>query len=474
MKARLTLGLHGGGAAQCAELLAISVYPTRSASADVLLQRMLAALRHRGPDGEGTCHGDGFGFAHTRLSIIDLSAGAQPMANDDETVWITFNGEIFNYVELREELIARGVRFRTHSDTEVIIRLYEAMGPDCVERLNGDFAFAIWDARRRQMMLARDRMGVRPLFYARHGDATYFASEAKALFRVPGVDAELDPIALDQIFTFWFPLAPRTIFKGVAELPPAHVLIAARRQRHGAPVLAASSSRMPTTREDIRDETRDRRRGASALLVDATRIRLRSDVPVGSYLSGGLDSSVVAAIAAKLAPDRLRTFSVRFDDPEFDETAISAGDGGGARHRSQRGPLPPGRHRRDLPRRHPARGAADPEDRAGAAASALRAGARGGLQGRADRRGRRRGFRRLRHLQGGEASPLLRARAELAPPAAPLQEALPVSAEAAGAVGGLSEGLLRHRSRRGRRSAVLALAALPHRPRARSSSSPAS
>ena len=292
--------------------------PDGSASADVLLQKMLAALRHRGPDGEGTCHGDGFGFAHTRLSIIDLSAGAQPMANDDETVWITFNGEIFNYVELREELIARGVRFRTHSDTEVIIRLYEAMGPDCVERLNGDFAFAIWDARRRQTMLARDRMGVRPLFYARHGDATYFASEAKALFRVPGVHAELDPIALDQIFTFWFPLAPRTIFKGVAELPPAHVLIA----RDGnVTVRPYWQLQFPDAddAEDIRDE-RALADEVKALLVDATRIRLRSDVPVGSYLSGGLNSSVVAAIAAKLAPDRLRTFSVRFDDPEFDET----------------------------------------------------------------------------------------------------------------------------------------------------------
>ncbi len=210
---------------------------------ETLLRGMLAELRHRGPDGEGTSHGDGYGFAHTRLSIIDLSAGAQPMANDDESVWITFNGEIFNYVELREELIARGRNFRTHSDTEVIIRLYEEMGPDCVERLNGDFAFAIWDARRRQVMLARDRMGVRPLFYTHHGDATYFASEVKALLRVPGIDAELDPVALDQVFTFWFPLAPRTIFKGVMELPPAHVLDRARRRDFRPSLLEARVSR---------------------------------------------------------------------------------------------------------------------------------------------------------------------------------------------------------------------------------------
>ena len=194
------------------------------------------------------------------------------------------------------------------------------MGPDCVTRLNGDFAFAIWDARRKQMMLARDRMGVRPLFYASHGGATYFASEAKALFQVPGVDAALDPIALDQIFTFWFPLAPRTIFKGVSELPPAHMLLA-----RGGEVSVRPYWQLAFPDADEGEDARDESTVAEevrALLVDATRIRLRSDVPVGAYLSGGLDSSVVAAIAAKLAPDRLRTFSVRFDDPEFDETAF--------------------------------------------------------------------------------------------------------------------------------------------------------
>jgi len=294
--------------------------PDAGVPAEKLLAGMLATLRHRGPDGEGTHRGDGFGFAHTRLSIIDLAAGAQPMANDDETVWITFNGEVFNYVELRDELIQRGVRFRTHSDTEVIIRLYEAMGPDCVTRLNGDFAFAIHDARRKLTMLARDRMGVRPLFYTTAGGATYFASEAKALFAVPGIEADLDPVALDQIFTFWFPLAPRTIFKGVFELPPAHILIA-----EGGDVSVRPYWRLEFP--DARDAEDGRDEGTiveevRALLFDATRIRLRSDVPVGAYLSGGLDSSVVAAMAARLVGERLRTFSVRFDDPEFDETAF--------------------------------------------------------------------------------------------------------------------------------------------------------
>jgi asparagine synthase (glutamine-hydrolysing) len=288
--------------------------------ADLLLRKMRAALRHRGPDGEGSTFGDGFGLAHTRLSIIDLSAGAQPMANDDESVWITFNGEIFNYVELREELIADGVRFRTHSDTEVIIRLYERMGPDCVTKLNGDFAFAIFDKRARQTMIARDRMGVRPLFYATHGGATYFASEAKALFEVPGIAAELDPIALDQVFTIWFPLAPRTIFKGVSELPPGHVLIA----RDGR-IAVRPYWRLEFPDADATLDERAERalaEEARALLINATRIRLRADVPVGAYLSGGLDSSLVAAMAARIAPTRLRTFSVRFDNPEFDETAF--------------------------------------------------------------------------------------------------------------------------------------------------------
>ena len=287
----------------------------------ILLERMLGELRHRGPDGEGIHCGDEAGLAHTRLSIIDLAAGAQPMSNDDGTIWITFNGEIFNYIELRDELIARGHKFRTSSDTEVIIRLYEAMGTACVERLNGDFAFAIWDASRRQLMLARDRMGVRPLFYTFHRNTLYFASEVKSLLQAPGLTPELDPFALDQIFTFWFALAPRTIFKDILELPPAHVLIArpdhVETRRYwslGFPdaAEAGGDARSETV---IAEEVR-------ALLTDATRIRLRSDVPVGSYLSGGLDSSLVTALASQLAPDRLRTFSVRFDTPEYDETGF--------------------------------------------------------------------------------------------------------------------------------------------------------
>ena len=197
--------------------------------AKTILQRMNAALGHRGPDERDIHMGEGAGLAHTRLSIVGLSDGQQPMANADGTVWTSFNGEIFNYVELRDELIAKGRRFRTGSDTEVILALYDEMGIDCVDRLNGDFAFAIWDAKRQKMMLARDRMGVRPLFHTLHKGVLFFASEVKALLSVPGIGAEIDPFALDQIFTLWAPIAPRTSFKGISELPPAHRLIVDRR-----------------------------------------------------------------------------------------------------------------------------------------------------------------------------------------------------------------------------------------------------
>lgn len=285
-----------------------------------LARRMIGAIAHRGPDAQGFFLDDEIALGHARLSILDLAGGQQPMANADKSVWISFNGEIFNYVELRNELIARGRRFATSSDTEVILQLYDELGTDCVTRLNGDFAFALWDARRRRLMLARDRMGVRPLFYTRQHGTLYFASEAKALLEVPGVSAELDPIALDQIFTFWFPLAPRTAFKGIEELKPAHVLIA---DAHGSVVRPYWTLDYPRLGEEGPHDARAEASFADEvehLLLDATRIRLRADVPVGAYLSGGLDSSLVAAAAKRFVPDRLRTFSLTFESAEFDES----------------------------------------------------------------------------------------------------------------------------------------------------------
>ena len=283
---------------------------------------MTAALHHRGPDGRGIHVEAGVGLGHARLSIIDLAGGSQPMSNDDQSVTITFNGEIFNFVELRAELEARGQRFRTRSDTEVILRLYETYGEDCVDHLNGDFAFGIWDRRKQKLVLARDRMGVRPIFYLQHRDGFHFASEVKALLTVPGVSAELDPLALDQIFTLWFPLAPRTPFRNIFELPPGHMLVA---DRSGVRSRAYWQLEYPD-RDD--KAALDRRPSAEVaetladLLIDATRIRLRSDVPVGAYLSGGLDSSIITAAVTRIAPTHLRTFSVGFEDDEFDETVF--------------------------------------------------------------------------------------------------------------------------------------------------------
>lgn len=298
------------------------------------IARMAAALTHRGPDAGGIFQSGPCDLGHTRLSIIDLAGGAQPMTGADGGVTISFNGEIFNYRELRADLIARGFSFRTHSDTEVILNLYRAMGPDCVTQLNGDFAFAIWDAPRGRLMLARDRMGVRPLYYAQRGAMLAFGSEMKALFQVPAIHAEIDPIALDQIFTAWAPIAPRTGFRDISELPPGHTLIATGENvtvsRYWALDFPRIGEAAPASDERaVAEELR-------ALLADATRIRLRADVPVGAYLSGGLDSCVVAALARAEGCEALRTFSVTFDDPEFDESGYQTlmSEALGTRHKA--------------------------------------------------------------------------------------------------------------------------------------------
>ncbi len=284
------------------------------------LDRMIARVGHRGPDGAGF-HTDGpVGLAHVRLSIIDLAAGRQPMHNDVGSVSIVFNGEVFNYRELRADLMDRGHRFRTRSDTEVILRLYEEVGEECVRHLNGQWAFAIWDRRRQSLFVSRDRVGVTPLYYAVADRAFLFASEIKSLFALPQVPREIDLVGLDQIFTFWVTLPPRTIFKGIHELPPGHSLTVRagkvtirphwRLDYGGSTDPGADPGR---SEDEYAEELLD-------LLRDATRIRLRSDVPVGAYLSGGLDSAAVTALARTLGDSPLKTFSIRFEDPEFDES----------------------------------------------------------------------------------------------------------------------------------------------------------
>jgi asparagine synthase (glutamine-hydrolysing) len=281
------------------------------------LRAMAGSLRHRGPDEFGVYREGRLGFAHSRLSIIDLATGQQPMSNAEQTLWVVFNGEIFNYVELREELVAAGHRFRTPSDTEVILHAFTAWGDAAFARFNGQFAIALWDTQQQRLTFARDRLGVRPLHYCEHRGRLYFASEVKAIFAADAsIPRAFDPAGLDQTFTFWSVVAPRTVFAGVHELPPGHVMSVdrdGRRSEH-----AYWTPRYP---RDFAGTVDDAVEAVRAALQQATRLRiLRADVPVGSYLSGGLDSSLVAALGVQHKGDRLRTFSMRFDDAEYDET----------------------------------------------------------------------------------------------------------------------------------------------------------
>ena len=282
------------------------------------LAPMIAALAHRGPDATGMFTRNGVGLAHARLSIIDIEGGHQPMSTQDGDLCITFNGEIFNYVELREELIKKGHRFATRSDTEVILHLYQEEGEDCVRRLNGQWAFAIWDDRRQKLFLSRDRVGVRPLFYTQTENRFLFASEVKALLVHKEVRRELDCKALDQILTFWVTLPSRTMFKNIWQVPPGHSLTLTDGQVRIWPYWKLEYC---PENEDTEEGTKRLTEELLSLLVDATRIRLRSDVPVGAYLSGGLDSTLITALARQAVGDRLRTFSLSFEDTEFDESA---------------------------------------------------------------------------------------------------------------------------------------------------------
>jgi len=283
-----------------------------------LAKQMLGIIRHRGPDEFGLYVDNQACIGCARLSIVDLSTGQQPIPNEDESLWIVFNGEIYNHPELRSGLEQAGHRFSTHSDTEVILHLYEDLGPACLQRLNGQFAIAIWDTRKKELFLARDRMGIRPLFYTPLFQGLVFGSEIKALLLDPRVRAQLDPQALAQVFTFWAPLSPRTVFQGIRQLPPGHYMLA----REGDVTLSRywhldfpeAGAETQLSEDEAREQLRD-------LLSDATRLRLRADVQVGSYLSGGIDSTFIAALVRRHTPEALCTFSIAFEEGAFDERA---------------------------------------------------------------------------------------------------------------------------------------------------------
>jgi asparagine synthase (glutamine-hydrolysing) len=287
--------------------------PARPVEREVLA-RMNAVQAHRGPDDSGIYCQGAVGLAHRRLSIIDLSpAGHQPMANEDGTVWIVFNGEIYNFQALRPRLAGRGHRFRSQTDTEVILHLYEEHGVDCLQFLRGMFAFAIWDGPRHQLFLARDRLGKKPLCYHQDAEALRFASEAKAILQDPAVEARPDPVGISHYLTYGYVPSPGSAFQGMRKLPPAHYLLS----REGK-VEVVRYWRLRRDRKLHRPEA-EWCREILARLEEAVRLRLISDVPLGAFLSGGIDSSAVVAMMSRISSGPVKTFSIGFDEPEYDE-----------------------------------------------------------------------------------------------------------------------------------------------------------
>jgi len=283
------------------------------------VRAMNAAISHRGPDGDGFHFEPGVGFGHRRLSIIDLEGGRQPLYNEDETVVVTYNGEIFNFQEVEAELLARGHRFRTRCDTEVIVHAWEEWGEQCLQRFNGMFAFAVWDRNKQTIFLARDRLGVKPLFYALLADGRLlFASELKALTAHPDVPRRIDPRAVEEYFTFGYVPDPKTIYRDVHKLEPGACLKVVRGQKNAMPVRywdvpLMGKRNVPEQAESWQGELRER-------LRESVRKRLMSDVPLGAFLSGGIDSSAVVAMMREIGTNDILTCSIGFREPRYDES----------------------------------------------------------------------------------------------------------------------------------------------------------
>lgn len=276
---------------------------------------MLESISYRGPDESGIFHSPSATLGNVRLSIIDIKSGQQPLSDHSMRYWITFNGEIFNYRELRTELEGKGVIFRTHSDTEVLVQLYSVYGHHCLQKLNGQFAFAIWDRQEEELFFARDRMGIRPFFYNLTDGIFSFASEIKALFRMKKTPRELNYEGLAEAFTFWTTITPNTVFKGIYELSPGYYGLFSKKGFRTMPFwnLSFSSNSQDISLGDALDRFDE-------LFTDAVRIRLRADVEVAAYLSGGIDSSATVSYIKDIEPGVLNTFSIGFSDKQFDES----------------------------------------------------------------------------------------------------------------------------------------------------------
>jgi asparagine synthase (glutamine-hydrolysing) len=291
--------------------------------------RMLSSIRYRGPDQAGMYLDAEVGLGSVRLSIVDLETGQQPISNEDGTRWIVFSGEIFNYKELRADLEKRGHKLSTKTDTEVIVHLYEEHGPECLNLLNGQFAIAIWDADARSLFLARDRFGIRPLFYRDIGRRLYFGSEIKAILAGADVAAELDLHALDDVFAFWCPVSPKSADRNIHEVPPGHYLVATDKE-----ITVRAYWQIDFANDDPDRSGTAYLEEFGTLLTDATRLRLQADVPVAVYLSGGIDSSTIAALAKRLEGRCPDLYSIAFANAEFDESVYQQSVAGllGGRH----------------------------------------------------------------------------------------------------------------------------------------------
>ena len=274
-------------------------------------------IKHRGPDESGIYMSDDVGLGSVRLSIIDLSTGTMPLSNSDDSLWIVFNGEIFNYIELREELVAKNHIFKTNSDTEVVIHLYEEYGHKFLNKLNGQFAIAIWDKNKQELFLARDRVGIRPLFYTKVGDSFIFASEIKSFMEFPGINLKISPKSLSEYFTFWTSMSSNTVFEDVFELPPGSFMVVNSKSK-----TINNYWELPLTKpnkykfNDLEEASKE----FETIFTDAVKLRLRADVQVAAYLSGGIDSSITTSFIKNITPESLRTFSIGFTEKDFDES----------------------------------------------------------------------------------------------------------------------------------------------------------
>jgi asparagine synthase (glutamine-hydrolysing) len=278
-----------------------------------LVHRMNETIIHRGPDDEGIYCGEGVGFGFRRLSIIDLAGGHQPISNEDGRLWVMLNGEIYNYPELRHELESKGHRFSTRSDTETIVHLYEEYGEDCFRKLRGMFAIALWDSEKRQLLLARDRVGKKPLFYAADSKRILFGSELKVLLAADGLSREVDREALSDYFSFGYIPAPKTIYRSARKLRPGHYLVASEGKLREVCYWDLSFAKVENRTEDDWCELLRHQ------MCEATRVRLMSDVPLGAFLSGGVDSSSIVAMMSRLMKRPVTTCSIGFEEEEFNE-----------------------------------------------------------------------------------------------------------------------------------------------------------